>query len=144
MNFRISKILLWPKNTLLPIREIEFKTDKINVITGDSERGKSALITILDYCLASSKCQIPTGLIRNKTAWFGVLISLDQSNLLLARKEPGENQTSGDMFMKESKEDIQIPAIIENKTHNYEDVKFRLDELAQLTNLGFDPDSDSG
>lgn len=144
MNFRISKIILWPKNESLPIREIEFKTDKVNVITGDSERGKSALITIVDYCLASSKCQIPTGLIRNKTSWFGILISLRNSELLLARKEPGENQSSGDMFMLESPKIEEIPAIITNKTHNYNQVKYRLDELAQLSNLGFEPDSDSG
>ena len=43
MNFRISKIILWPKNESLKIREIKFETDKVNVITGDSERGKSAL-----------------------------------------------------------------------------------------------------
>ncbi len=144
MDFRISKILLWPKDKSLSIREIEFKTNKINVITGDSERGKSALITIVDYCLASGKCQIPTGLIRNKTSWFGVLIELDNIKLLLARREPGENQSSGDMLMKESTSNIEIPSIIYGKTHNYEQVKYRLDELAQLTNLGFEPDSDSG
>ncbi|MCK0135876.1 hypothetical protein [Arenibacter sp. S6351L] len=144
MNFRISKIILWPKNESLPIREIEFKTNKINVITGDSERGKSALITIVDYCLASSKCQIPTGLIRNKTSWFGILIALGNSELLLARKEPGENQSSGDMVMLESLKIDKIPATIKDKTHNYTQVKYRLDELAQLSNLGFEPDSDSG
>ena len=109
MNFRISKIILWPKNESLPIREIDFKLDKINVITGDSERGKSALITIVDYCLASGKCQIPTGLIRNKTSWFGIIISIDNSELLLARKEPGDNQSSGDMFMLERTSIKDIP-----------------------------------
>ncbi|WP_165748441.1 DUF3732 domain-containing protein [Cellulophaga sp. Z1A5H] len=144
MNFRISKIILWPKNESLPTREIEFKTDKINVITGDSERGKSALITIVDYCLASSKCQIPTGLIRNKTSWFGILITLGNSELLLARKEPGESQASGDMLMLERPRIEEIPSTIRDKTHNYKQVKYRLDELAQLSNLGFEPDSDSG
>lgn len=144
MNFRISKIILWPKDESLNIREIEFKTDKINVITGDSERGKSALITIVDYCLASSKCQIPTGLIRNKTSWFGILITLGNSELLLARKDPGENQASGDMFMIERDSIDEIPTKIINKTHNFNQVKFRLNELAQLSNLGFEPDSDSG
>lgn len=144
MNFRISKIILWPKDESLKIREIKFETDKINVITGDSERGKSALITIVDYCLASSKCQIPTGLIRNKTSWFGILISLGGSELLLARKEPGESQSSGDMFMLERQSIDKIPNKITNKTHNYNQVKYRLDELAQLSNLGFEPDSDSG
>ncbi|MGJ8592925.1 MAG: DUF3732 domain-containing protein [Aquaticitalea sp.] len=144
MNFRLLKIILWPKNESLPIREIEFQIDKINVITGDSERGKSALITIVDYCLASSKCQIPTGLIRNKTSWFGILISLDNRELLLARKEPGDIQSSGDMYMLERHRIGKIPLKIAGKTHNYTQVKFRLDELSQLSDLGFDSDSDSG
>ncbi|WP_417873943.1 DUF3732 domain-containing protein [Xanthomarina gelatinilytica] len=144
MNFRIKKIILWPKDESLQIREIEFKTDKINVITGDSERGKSALITIVDYCLASSKCQIPTGIIRNKTSWFGILISLGNSELLLARKEPGEIHTSGDMFMLERQNIVKIPTRINSKTHSYNQVKYRLDELAQLSDLGFEPDSESG
>lgn len=144
MNLRVSKIILWPKDSSLEPRVIEFKLDKINVITGDSERGKSALITIVDYCLASGKCQIPTGLIRNKTEWFGVLLSLDNTDLLLARREPGSVQSSGDMFMLEKSKIIDIPNVIKEKTHNYNQVKFRLDQIAELSDLGFDPDSDSG
>lgn len=144
MEFRISKIILWPKNDELNPRIIEFKIDKVNVITGDSERGKSALITIVDYCLGSGKCQIPTGLIRNKTSWFGVQVKLKDSELLLARREPGNYQSTGDMFMLEKKIIEEIPLKINGKSHNVDEVKFRLDDLAQLTSFGFEPDSDSG
>lgn len=75
MDFTIKSIILWPKNELKVIRRIDFAPDKINVITGGSERGKSAIIAIIDYCLGSSHCKIPTRTIRDLTQWFGVLIS---------------------------------------------------------------------
>lgn len=144
MDFRIKKIILWPRDESLDPRIIEFELDKVNVITGDSERGKSALISIVDYCLASSKCNVPTGLIRNKTGWFGIHIIRKEQELLLARKEPGDNQASGDMLMIEQNQIKEIPRSIATKTHNVNEVKFRLNQMAQLSNIGFDESSDSG
>jgi len=59
-----------------------------NVITGASQTGKSAIVPIVDYCLGSGKCSIPTGVIRNTTEWFGVVVGTDKGQLLLARREP--------------------------------------------------------
>ncbi|WP_299765162.1 DUF3732 domain-containing protein [uncultured Dokdonia sp.] len=133
MNFNISKIILWSKDVSFKPREIDFKLGKINVITGDSERGKSALIAIVDYVLCSSKCQIPVG-IRDYVEWFGVLFKLDDSEILLARKEPGVFLTNGDMFSRERKKINTIPTIIE-KTTTVESVKIRLNEIAGLSDL---------
>ena len=38
MNFSIIKIVLWLKNGR--VREIEFKPNKVNIITGGSHTGK--------------------------------------------------------------------------------------------------------
>jgi hypothetical protein len=51
MNFQIEKIILWPKKTGLPPRVLRFELSKVNVISGDSRTGKSAIIPIIDYCL---------------------------------------------------------------------------------------------
>lgn len=40
-------------------RIIELDPGRVNVITGASGTGKSAIIKALDYCLGSSKCQLP-------------------------------------------------------------------------------------
>jgi len=40
-------------------REIDFDPDTVNVITGASGTGKSAIIDAIDYCLGSSKCSLP-------------------------------------------------------------------------------------
>lgn len=40
-------------------RIIELDPGRVNIITGASGTGKSAIIKALDYCLGSSKCQLP-------------------------------------------------------------------------------------
>ncbi len=141
MDFRIKEIVLWPKDKAKLPRRLIFEENKVNVITGDSERGKSACISIVDYCLGSSKCQIPTGIIRKKTEWFGVLFVQENSQILLARKEPGDSQSSNDMFMLEGAQ-VDVPNEIQEKNCSTDNVKYRLDELANLSDLGFSESED--
>ncbi len=62
-------------------------TKGVNVITGKSSTGKSAMIEIFDYCFGSSEFTIPSGVITNKTDIYFVVMSIGNSNLILARKE---------------------------------------------------------
>lgn len=133
MEFRVKEIILWPKKDGLDVRRLEFDLEKVNVITGDSERGKSSLIAIVDYALCSSKCQIPVG-IRPYVSWFGVLVQMKNKQVLLARKEPGLNKAEGSMFKRELPEFKNIPNAVE-KTHNVEDIKSWLDAQSKLTDL---------
>jgi predicted ATP-binding protein involved in virulence len=48
MKFHINKVVLWLKNG--KVREITFKPNKVNVITGDSSTGKTEILNIVDYC----------------------------------------------------------------------------------------------
>jgi hypothetical protein len=136
MHLQIEKIILWPRKNDAEPREIEFRTDRINVITGESERGKSALLSIVDYCLGSSRCAIPVGIIREKTLWFGVLLSVGESKLLLARREPGDRLQTSAMYMKEAPEIVIAPSIAKNCTTA--DVLERLRRLAGLPGLDFE------
>jgi hypothetical protein len=141
MNLKIKSIILWPKNSGNSIRVIEFSTDKVNVITGGSEKGKSAIIAIVDYCLGSGTCKIPTRIIRDKTQWFGVHFELGDSELLLVRKEPGQDHVSNEMFMKEGR-DLTVPDTI-SASCNVEDVKDRLDNIAKLSDLSLNGSEES-
>lgn len=132
MNFRLKSLIVWPKNTENEIRIISFELDKVSVITGGSEKGKSAIIAIVDYCLGSSSCRIPTKIIRDKSAFFGVLIELENnSQLLLARKEPGDEQVSNEMYLKEGS-NIIVPDFMLSNCHT-NDVKNRLNNIAKLS-----------
>ena len=142
MYFQLRKLVLWPRNGTGP-RVVEFRTGVVNVISGASKTGKSAVIPIIDYCLGSDKCAIPVGVIRESCSWFGVLIDTLEGQKLLARREPGDQQSTGDMVLIEEPE-IEIPNAIQDRTANAESVKRALDRLAGLTDLEFEPAAEYG
>lgn len=142
MYFQIDKIILWPRHDADP-RILDFVPGKTNVISGASKTGKSAVIPIIDYCLASDKCAIPVGVIRENCSWFGVLIDTVEGKKLLARREPGDQQSTSDMFLAEGPE-LEIPDRIEGKNATTKSVKSALNKLAGLTNLEFEPEAESG
>src|ERR1700681_4185089 len=109
MQFQIRQVILWPRKKGLPPRVVNFRTGTVNVITGASQTGKSAIVPIIDYCLGSGKCSIPAGVIRLNTEWFGVVIDTSKGQLLLARREPGIQQSTGDMFMMEDQKEVVVP-----------------------------------
>ncbi|PSV96979.1 DUF3732 domain-containing protein, partial [Photobacterium aquimaris] len=64
---------------------VNFK-EGVNVITGKSSTGKSAIIEIFDYCFGSSDFTIPDGVITKNAKIYFVLLKFENSNLLLGRK----------------------------------------------------------
>ncbi|WCM26014.1 DUF3732 domain-containing protein [Sphingomonas sp. QA11] len=141
MYFQLLKLILWPRTDEKP-RELDFHPGVVNVISGASKTGKSAVIPIIDYCLASDKCAIPVGVIRENCSWFGIVIDTVEGHKLLARREPGDQQSTGDMVLIEA-DTIDVPHRIEGKDTTQSNVKKVLDRLAGLTNLGFDPESEA-
>src|SRR5215475_3270569 len=137
MDFQIKEIILWPKNTSFKPRRVEFNIGQVNVITGASRTGKSAIIPIIDYCLGSERCTIPVNTIRNTCSWFGVIVQTPLGQKLFARREPGQQKSTSDMFVAEGVS-LVIPEKIDTKNSNTDSVKRILDELAGLTALDFD------
>lgn len=138
MKFSIDSIILWPKRDKFSYRRLPFADGKINIITGASRTGKSAIIPIIDYCLCSSKCQIPVDVIRNSCEWFGVLFNLEDEQLLLCRREPGTQVSTGEMYMTRNN-NIDIPQHIEANT-SADAVKNTLNELFSMSFLDIDPE----
>lgn len=137
MYFQLRQVILWPRRGGEP-RVVKFEPGMVNVISGASKTGKSSVIPIVDYCLGSDKCTIPVGVIRETCSWFGVLIDTVEGQKLLARREPGEQKSSGEMFLLEAPE-IKPPPEIQDKNQNVEHVKAILNRLAGLSNLAFEP-----
>lgn len=104
MKLAILKIILWSKKPDLQPRVIEFKEKQINVITGQSASGKSSLSWIIDYCLGSSKCSIPVGVIRDNVSWFGLLLQLADTQMLVARPNPGSQDKTLNYYIHEAKQ----------------------------------------
>ena len=62
---------------------------------------------------------------------------------LLARREPGDQQQTGDMILVESP-DVEIPYRISQRTHNVDDIKAMLNRLSGLPSLDFEPGDEVG
>ena len=138
MNFQILKIVLWSRNPSFEPRVLSFEPGVVNVVTGASKTGKSAVIPIIDYCLGSDGCSIPVRTIRDACAWFGIVVRTAEGELLLARREPGSNKSTSEMFMAEGPS-VAIPAALVKNTV-VDHVKRKLDAMAGLSSLGFDTD----
>lgn len=95
---RIGEILVYSHDC--QSRKITLASSGLNIITGESKSGKSAIIHILDYCLGSKNCHVPLGIIREKVAWYAVKLILDDGELFIARKNPdGGKKTSHEVFL---------------------------------------------
>jgi len=69
-------------------RDLQFKVDGLNVITGRSSTGKSALSEIIEYCMGRSSFNVPEGVIRDKVAWFAVIYQFNDGQVLVAKPTP--------------------------------------------------------
>jgi len=142
MFLQIREIVLWPRNAQFKPRRLPFELGKVNVISGASRTGKSAVIPIIDYCLGAGTCTIPVNTIRKHCEWFGVIVATAQGDKLLARREPGAQRNTDDMFLLEADRITEVPHRIA-KNINAEAVKRLLDELAGLSKLDFSSGDES-
>jgi hypothetical protein len=129
MKFQIIKLIIWPKNRTFAPRIIKFEKGKVNVITGGSRTGKSAIIPIIDYCLASSECQIPIDTIRDHSEWYGLLFEAAQEQVLLARKGP-EGREPSDAFFLSRGTTLSIPTFIVEPNEKTDSVKHMLNTIS--------------
>lgn len=128
-------MLLYPKNHSLAPRTLEFSRTQVNVITGTSQKGKSAIGKILDYCLASSTCQIPKGPIRTTVEWYAVGLFLEGEYMFIARKEPGDERSSREFFMQsDSNPFVPLPAALARNT-SLDQMKTILNKKAGLAHI---------
>jgi len=96
MNAILNRILIFSKEG--EKKEVVF-TSGLNIITGDSKTGKSALIEIVDYCLFSSRSTIPKGIINDFADLFAIVLKVSDKFIAIARP----NYKTGDgnnIFLK--------------------------------------------
>ncbi len=101
-------------------RIVSLHPGEMNIITGDSKTGKSALISIVDYCLGSSECSVPAGVIRNSVAWYGLRIADGLEEHFIARRSPPPGATTSSDAYYRVGSSIAVPAA---------------EELAGITNI---------
>lgn len=64
----------------------------VNIVTGKSSTGKSALIEIFDYCFGSDEYTVPKGVITDSAAVYYIFIKIDEQNIVMARRPDINNK----------------------------------------------------
>lgn len=82
-------------------RSVAFELGRVNIITGGSATGKSAIIDVVDYCLGSRECRVPVGPIRDVVSWYGLTIDTGSSRIFVGRAGPGNKKSSSDAVIME-------------------------------------------
>lgn len=107
---QIAKLVLYSRGH--EIRELPFRTGKLNILTGASKTGKSAIIDIIDYCTGRSECNVADGVIRKYVGWYALVLQLGEGQIFVARRNPNLGErTSPDIYMERGSL-IETPAAL--------------------------------
>lgn len=93
-------------------RILSFNPGKVNIITGESKTGKTAIIDIVNYCLGSDDCRISEGIIRDTVDWFAILLQYEQEEVFVARQNPNsisKGQSSTQYIYFSNADKVEIP-----------------------------------
>lgn len=93
MSFSIKALVLYSHDG--EQRIVPFREHGLNIITGKSKTGKSAIIDIIDYCLGRGSFNVAEGFIRKRVSWFGLHLTKDGDEVFIARDNPGPGATTG-------------------------------------------------
>lgn len=82
MKSYIKAIIIFNKNGEKRVVSLE---QGVNIITGESKTGKSALVEIIDYCLCSTRCTIPKGKITDFSYLYTLVMDIGDNTYVIAR-----------------------------------------------------------
>ena len=94
-------------------REVSFEADALNIITGASGTGKSTLIKAVDYCLGSSKCELPAH-VRRRSLAVGVRWVSGDVQMIIGRLIPPVGQATSTRMFTTSGRDLPLPGSIDD------------------------------
>ncbi|AQT70406.1 DUF3732 domain-containing protein [Streptomyces sp. fd1-xmd] len=78
---------------------LDFHPGALNVVTGESKTGKSALLEIVESCLGRDTLQMPVGPITSTVSWYAALFQLQSGRAFIARPAPKPGKASTQQAM---------------------------------------------
>jgi hypothetical protein len=127
------------------VRRLPFNIGTVNIITGKSKSGKSAVGNIIDYCLGGKSCNIADGVVRDNSAWYGLLLQFEKEQLFVARKNPpADQQSTGECYVERG-EFVSVPEKCDFMSNiNYSGLEDLLTSMVGIAeNLHTPPDGQS-
>jgi len=120
MQASISHIFLFNDNK--DFRTLKFD-DGLNIISGDSKTGKSAVIEIIDYCLFASRSTVPKGIITDWTELYCIIFKVKDKNLIIARKRNSNQMYFSVELKTDMIEDFSVEYFSDKKLIGLDDAK---------------------
>lgn len=123
MPFQLKEIVLYAHDGRR--RRLEFRLGSVNILTGKSGTGKSAIVSIIDYCLGRSSFTVPEGVIRDSIAWYAIILAGLGTDILVAKPAPkpsAQSQSQGLLIVGSSLE----PPVFEELAVNTTDEAIRI------------------
>ena len=109
MSLQIAKLILYSRDG--QIRELLFRIGALNVLTGASKTGKSAIIDIVDYVTGRPECNVAEGVIRRYVGWYAILFQLHEGQIFIARRNPDVgDRTHADIYLDRGSQIATPPA----------------------------------
>lgn len=124
------------KKKVVPLRQ------GVNIITGQSKTGKSALVEIIDYCLCSTRCTIPKGKITEFSYLYSLVMAIGDSTYIIARYN--WNNGGKMYFSKETKEfehnQLELSYFTDKVFLSCKDIQYEIESVLGLlvTNMASD------
>lgn len=116
----------------------------VNIITGESKTGKSALVEIIDYCLCSNRCTVPKGRITDFSYLYTLVMAVGDNTYVIARYN-WEN--GGKMHFSKESEDfnpdsLELRYFEEKPILSYKEAQYEIECALGLfvTNMVTDSD----
>lgn len=107
MSMQIRELVLYSHSG--EVRRLTFKPGVLNVITGESGTGKSALINIVDYCFGRDSCHIPARVIRDSVRWYALLLQFGKGQVFVARGAPVPPRATNSEIFYAVGETVDVP-----------------------------------
>lgn len=123
-------------------QDIDLEPDQMNIVTGASGTGKSALIKAIDYCLGSSKCELPVH-IRRRAVAVGVKWIAGNEEMIVGRLIPPDGQTTSVRMFATAGRDLALPTNVSDfdGATTLEAAKTFLEKAFGIGDLGHLPDA---
>lgn len=93
-------------------RDVTLKPGAVNIITGASGTGKSTLIKAIDYCLGSSRCELPAH-VRRRSVAVGLKWVSGDVDMIIGRLIPPVGQATSTRMFAASGRNLSLPATVE-------------------------------
>ncbi len=134
MSFRLLEIGIYSRVSG-QVRRVRLNPYGLNIITGRSQRGKSALLDIIDYCLLSRHCRIAKGRIRNAVSHVGAVFEDGaERHFTVVRAIPSDGYTTSGMVYVD-RDHEELPNSIPKLTWNLDNARDALSEFCAIERL---------